>query len=158
MTVRSPFDGLRIPSELVCEFFAVFSRMEFALKEDGFVKKGPSRAQPDWDRFATAAATWLTLAPESNAAAAVAYLTEEPPQVQTAQLKWEAAPLAGQSAVERAVHAVTRVRNNLFHGGKHTPHSPEGRDEKLVRFSLQLIYACLEQNEGLRTTFEQTEF
>jgi hypothetical protein len=158
MTVRSPFDGLRIPQDIVCEFFAVFSRLEFTLKEMGFVTDRFGRAHPDWNRFSREAGTWLRVVPESEVTEAIEYLTSEPPQVQTAQLTWRPAPLAGTAPVERALHAVTRVRNNLFHGGKHTPHSPEGRDEMLVRSSLQLIYACLEQNEGLRVTFEQTEF
>jgi hypothetical protein len=158
MTVRSPFEGLRIPRELVCEFFAVFSRLEFTLKEEGFVKKGKDRAYPDWDRFAKEAAASSQISAGSKAAAAVEYLTAYPPEVQTASLTWEKAPLAGQTPIERALHAVTRVRNNLFHGGKHTPHSPEGRDEKLVVCCLQLMCACLEQNGGLRATFEQTEF
>lgn len=158
MTVRSPFDGLRIKKGLVCEFFGVFSRLEFALKEEGFLQKGQSRAFADWDIFAARAATWLKIPEGSDAAAAVKYLTGDPPQVQTAPLGWQPAPLAGNTPVERALHAVTRVRNNLFHGGKHTPHSPDRRDEDLVRASLHLMYACLEQNERLRTTFEQTEF
>lgn len=158
MTVRSPLDGLRIPRELVCDFFATFSRLEFALKELGFVRKGPDRAYPDWDRFAREAAPSVRLVDGSDMATAVQYLTAEPPQVQTAHLTWEHAALAGQTPIEQALHAVTRVRNNLFHGGKHTPHSPEGRDEKLVRASLHLMYAILEQNERLRAVFEQTEF
>ncbi len=56
MIVRSPFEGLRIPRELVCEFFAVFSRLEFTLKEEGFVQRGRERAYPDWNRFAKEAA------------------------------------------------------------------------------------------------------
>jgi hypothetical protein len=158
MTVRSPFDGLRIPRELVCEFFAIFARLEFALKEEGFIQQGRKRAYPDWDRFAKEAVAFLHILPGSGAAAAVEYLNSNPPEVQTATLTWEKAPLAGDAPVERALHAVTRVRNNLFHGGKHTPHSPEGRDEKLVVCSLQLMYACLEQNGRLRATFEQTDF
>ena len=76
MTVRSPFEGLRIPRELVCEFFAIFSRLKLMLKEEGFVQYGKDRAYPDWDRFANGAATWLRIAPISAAAAAVEYLYE----------------------------------------------------------------------------------
>jgi hypothetical protein len=35
-TPRSPLDGLDISKPLVLEFFAVFSRFEFALKEVGY--------------------------------------------------------------------------------------------------------------------------
>jgi hypothetical protein len=157
MTIRSPFSGQKLPTELVCEFFAVFSRFEFAIKEDGYVQNGKRRAQPDWDEFAARAPSWLR-ADRSDTAAAVDYLTGDPPQVQNPDLSWEPAPLAGGTPIEQALHAVTRVRNNLFHGGKHTPHSPPGRDERLIRASLLLLYACLEQNANLKTTYEETEF
>ena len=62
VTIRSPFAGLRIPKELVCEFFAVFSRFEFALKEAGFVQ-GENRVSADWDCFAKEAATWVKIEP-----------------------------------------------------------------------------------------------
>jgi len=158
MSVRSPFEGLRIRSDLVCEFFAVFCRLEFTLKEEGYVQKGRERAYPDWKRFAKEAGASSQFSAGSRAAAAVQYLNRYPPEVQTARLTWEKVALAGEAPIERALHAMVRVRNNLFHGGKHTPHSPEGRDEKLVMCCLQLMYACLEQNGSLRATFEQTEF
>lgn len=158
MPVRSAFDGLRVPRELVCEFFATFSRFEFLLKETGFARPDQNdRVAPDWDRFAIETAAWLKVEDESDVAAAVAYLNDEPPQVQVGPQEWKKATLAGKASVERALHATRRVRNNLFHGGKHTPHSPPGRDEKLVRLSLALLYACLEQNENLRVVYEEME-
>lgn len=72
------------------------------LKEEGFVRKGKDRAYPDWDRFANEAATRLRIAQGSDAAA-VEYLTAHPPKVQTANLTWENAPLAGGKPVERAL-------------------------------------------------------
>jgi len=156
--IRSPFDGLRIPRELVCEFFAVFARFEFVLKEEKFVEKRKTHASPDWGHFAKDVAIWLKVEGGSDVAAAITFLNDDPPQVQTRDLYWAKRPLRGQAPIETAIHAVCRVRNNLFHGGKHPPHSPDGRDEKLVRCSLLLLSACLEQNGNLRAVFEQTEF
>ncbi len=158
ITIRSPFDGLQMPEALACQFFGFFARFEFVLKEEGFLEKGIPYASADWDRFAKDAATWLKIEEGSDVNAAISYLNEEPPQVQTPEFKWERKALGGKTATEKALHAVRRVRNNLFHGGKHTPHSPPGRDEQLVRCSLLLLTACLEQNDGLRATFEQSEF
>lgn len=50
--LRSPLAALRIEPELVCEFFAVFSRFEFALKAHGYMIARRYRAEPDWWRFA----------------------------------------------------------------------------------------------------------
>lgn len=119
MAIASPFDGLQIQRELVCEFFAVFSRFEFTLKETGFLRVVNGRATPAWRQYGTS--------------------LSNPPQVQIGRETWAHAPLRGKTRIAQALDAVTRVRNNLFHGGKHTPHSPPGRDEKLIRTSLTLL-------------------
>ena len=85
-------------------------------------------------------------------------MVDEPPLVQTAKDQWTVKNLHGGTPIEQAIDAIRRVRNNLFHGGKHTPHSPPGRDARLLRSSLMLLYACLEQDGNLRDTFEQNVF
>src|SRR5262245_45378205 len=97
MIARSPFDGLQIPREIVCEFFAVFARLEFTMKEDRIVEKGKPYASPDWNRFAALVAGWLKVEPGSDLEAAVAYLNSDPPQVQNRSLDWEQKPLAGRT-------------------------------------------------------------
>ena len=154
----SPFDGLQMPARLACDFFAVFSRFEFALKDSGYYyvnRRG--RAAADWDRyFSLANATVLDDA-DSELFESVQYLMAEPPQVQVAPDQWDQnVPLrGGPGSIGTALDAACRVRNNLFHGGKHTPHSPPGRDEKLVRSSLCLLRACLKQDRQLAAAYEQ---
>lgn len=148
-----------MPRELACEFFAVFSRFEFALKEAGYVHINRfNRAIPHWDRFANEAGSRLQVSAGSELDAAITYLTGEPPEVQTSAQGWSQAPLRGDTLGAMAIDAVQRVRNNLFHGGKHTPHSPPGRDEKLVRLALVVLGACLAQDGNLQGTFEQHAF
>ena len=159
MATVSPFEGLQMPRELACEFFAVFSRFEFALKKEGYVYVNRfGRAAPDWNRFAESAASALDVEIGSDFEAAINYLTSESPQVQVSAQGWSPAPLRGSTRASQAFDAVQRVRNNLFHGGKHTPHSPPGRDEKLVRLSLVVLQACLAQDDNLRATYEQHVF
>lgn len=158
MDINSPFRGLRIPRELVCEFFGVFSRFEFTLKESHYQIPGKTRAEPDWRQFAFDVAQWLQVTPNSDLEKAITYLNDEPPQVQMRELGWQREALRGDTMVARAFDATCRVRNNLFHGGKHSPHSPDGRDERLVRSALEVLVACLHQNDDLRGMFEQTEF
>ncbi|MEZ5463918.1 MAG: hypothetical protein R3F22_01565 [Lysobacteraceae bacterium] len=158
MKIASPFEGLHLPEALVCEFFAVFSRFEFTLKESGHTRENRVPLEPAWWPFAEKVDSYLAVQPGSDLANAIDYLTTDIPQVQIRKDNWEARPLHGATKVERAIDAVTRVRNNLFHGGKHTPHSPAGRDEKLIRAALSVLYACLEQNDNLRNTYEQNVF
>ena len=136
----------------------MFSRFEFALKEEGFLNPKGARAEPDWHRFGGESARWLSVEPGSGLEGAIAYLNDFPPQVQTREQGWQPRGLRGDTTTAKALDAVRRVRNNLFHGGKHTPHSPEGRDERLIRCGLIVLTACLEQNDELRTTFEETVF
>ena len=159
MSTSSPFDELRIPRELACEFFAVFSRFEFSLKERGFCYVNRyGRAAPDWDRFAREMGGPLETQVSSGLAEAIAYLNAEPPQMQTSARGWSAVPLRGSSAGSRAIDAAQRVRHNLFHGGKYTPHSAQGRDEKLVRLALTLLNECLALDNQLRQAFDQHAF
>lgn len=146
-----------MPTELACRFFAVFSRFEFALKESGCMRKDMKRAEPAWRCFGEEAAQWLNVAPGSALDAAILYLNGNPPQVQMRN-GWQVEPLHGETAIARAIDAACRVRHNLFHGGKHTPHSPDGHDQRLVESALAVLTACLEQDDNLRAIFEQTEF
>lgn len=152
MSSPSPLDLLQMPSALACEFFAVFSRFEFALKESGhFYVNRFGRASPDWDDFSAVA---ILQAPAgSELALAIDFLNREPPQVQTSAHCWNPIPLRGATPVATALDAAQRVRNNLFHGGKHTPHSPPGRDEALVRAALAVLLACVAQNPGVEAAY-----
>lgn len=157
MSLTSPFDGLQVDRELACTFFAAFSRFEFALKEEQFVRENRlGHAEPHWERFKERASEqWIQSA---DTEAAVVLLLAEPPQVQTGAQTWQPVALRGQNRFAQAIDAAKRVRNNLFHGGKHTPHSPPGRDQALVNAALLILYACLEANPGLRETYNQHEF
>lgn len=148
-----PFSLIAIPKDLACEFFAVFSRFEFALKEGGFVK-GEGRASPDWQRFARE----VVLEADGPVAVSLGYLIAYPPQIQTPNLKWKSLALQGKTDRAKALESIQRVRNNLFHGGKHPPMSAPGRDAELVTASLAVLYAVLEQNEQLRSDYETVLF
>lgn len=148
-----PFTFLAIPKELACEFFAVFSRFEFALKEGGYVK-GEGRASPDWQRFTRD----VVLEADGPVAVSLGYLIAYPPQIQTPDLKWKALALQGKTDRAKALESIQRVRNNLFHGGKHPPMSTPGRDAELVQASLAVLYAVLEQNEQIRSDYETVLF
>ncbi len=156
MPLMSPFEGLQMPAELACEFFATFSRFEFALKEEGYVRIRYGRASPDWKRFARE----IGVVPLDLTAwrGDIDLLLAAPPEVQTDAQRWEATPLDQAPALAQAIEAAQRVRNNLFHGGKHSPQPVKGRDEALVRAALHVLHACLDAKPSLRDTYNQHEF
>lgn len=155
MATASPTQNLKIPKELVFEFLAVFSRFEFSLKESGYYRKGQNDiAEADWARFSVDMNSSFEKIASPDLLDAVKYLIKEPPQRQVIEgksLKWH--PLAfreDQSIAAKTLLSVRMTRNNLFHGGKHFPHSSEGRDEKLIRSSLLVLGYCIEENENVK--------
>lgn len=107
-------------SLLAFDFFYRFSRFEFCLKENGYLKfEIPGqKAEPGWDKFVERHAETYVLTAEA------AELLAAPPdrQVVGAGLVLEWAPVGFQdcrSDLAKVVRTVKTVRNNLFHGGKH---------------------------------------
>jgi len=143
MGIPSPFDGLHLDREVVCDFFAVFSRFEFALKESGFVRSHRGLIEPAWKRYGSVIATLLTIEPGSPLDEAIDYLCNEPPLFQVGATQWEQCPLQNSNKLEQAIDAIKQVQNNLFHSAKHTPHSLHGRDNKLVKSSLFVLMPVL---------------
>ena len=144
MALVDPFDGIAVPKDLVAEFFAVFSRCEYAMKETGYNRDDHGIASPAWQRLANDAVTWLDVSPGSDVAQAIALLTGYPPKLQSFSDGWKSSPLRGGNVIAHAIEAATRVRHNLFHGGKHTPEEELGRNEQLVRAALTLLVALID--------------
>jgi len=145
MALGDPFDSIAVPRDLVTEFFAVFARCEYAMKETGYKRDDHGIAAPAWQRLANDASTWLGVQPGSDVALAIALLTNDPPKLLSFSNGWQSSPLRGANAIAQAIDAATRVRHNLFHGGKHTPEAEVGRDERLVRAALTLLVALVDR-------------
>ncbi len=107
-------------SDLAFKFFYWFSRFEFALKENGYLKSHVpgENAEPGWNEFVD---KWqLRYATSSEAK----FLLESPPERQIVlagdTLDWKPVGLGDcKSDLAKIVRLVSTVRNNLFHGGKH---------------------------------------
>jgi hypothetical protein len=158
LDILSPFAGLHLDRELVCEFFAVFSRFEFSLKETGNCREIRGLVEPAWWGYAEKVAELVTVEPGSPLEEAISYLCDEPPLFQLSAHRWGHRALHGICRFEQAIDAAKQVRNNLFHGGKHTQHSPSGRDNRLVKSSLTILYACLEADAEIRDVYIQNQF
>lgn len=107
-------------SNLAFDFFYWFSRFEFALKENGYLKSHAegTRAEPGWGEFSVKWRPHYRLSKEAEA------LIASPPARQVVglgdQLGWAPVCLDDcKSDLEKVVRLLNTVRNNLFHGGKH---------------------------------------
>lgn len=113
-------------------------------------------ALPNWEKLKQDLGEPLFVLQDEIACDAIAYLVEKPPQVQkciNGQPEFTVVPLGGSFGAQ-ALEAVKPVRNNLFHGGKNTPHSPPSHNEKLVHGALAVLSACLQLHGGLFIEFE----
>tara|TARA_B100000700_G_C14600711_1_gene648937 strand:+ start:148 stop:624 length:477 start_codon:yes stop_codon:yes gene_type:complete len=158
MNIPSPFEGLDIDRETVCEFFATFSRVEFSLKEMGYSRNVRGVISPAWRRFAEDMSQKVQVEADSPLGESIRYLCAEPPMVQVDAKVWQQQDLYGQTRFEQAIDAACRVRHNLFHGGKHTPHSPPGRDQKLATSALCVLIACINSDEELYDVYVHNRF
>jgi hypothetical protein len=144
--------GTGVDRTLLLEFFLNFARFEYALKSSGYARQGRrAEANPDWDRFARdlgQRSAFLANKTE-DLTEAVRYLSEQPPYrqvIMNGALAWETATRdPNLSEIEFLLLMVRRVRNNLFHGGKHSNevHETPERTEKLLRCCLAVLAECL---------------
>ena len=98
-------------------YFYWFSRFEYALKENGYLRKGHyDAAIPDWDKFRDQHAEHFSPTQEMTA------LLDVPPQRQVYRndsCVWEDTNLDREKTeLGRVVLILKTIRNNLFHGGK----------------------------------------
>ena len=160
--MKSPFEDLQINPRLVCEFFAAFARFEFAMKETRFCRGDQhGNAIPNWNLLKSELGSLITPFADGEKRDLVDYLLTEPPEIQkvrNGRPQFEPVPLSGANPGAQAIEAAKRVRNNLFHGGKHTPHSSAERDTKLINGAFVVLDACLAADPDLNSTFEQQIF
>jgi hypothetical protein len=119
------------------EFFATFSRFEFALKRGGYVQgTAGGRASPNWIQFASDLGNdFFTSMKEADAAK---IFFEAPPKRLTVK-QGGGVEFTEQAALANAqmlLEAIGLVRNNLFHGEKAWIGE---RDERLLRASLFVL-------------------
>ncbi|MNR84318.1 hypothetical protein D3C72_151160 [compost metagenome] len=102
------------------DFFYWFSRFEFALKENGYLKSHQSgaKAEPGWEEFVV---KWnIHYLPSLKAKELLASPPERQIVLGNDTLDWKSVGLADcRSELEKIVRLIKTVRNNLFHGGKH---------------------------------------
>lgn len=156
--MRSPLEELEIDGALVSEFFAVFARFEYAMKASRYCTSDRwNNAVPDWRTLKQDLGPALDKTSEEELRRAMAFLLGAPPLVQKCvdgAPSFQEVPLAGNTNGARALEAAKRVRNNLFHGGKHTPHTAPARDTELIEAALCVLRHCLETDRDLAGEYE----
>ena len=146
--------------DLVFEFFAVFSRFEYALKRAGFLRQ-KDKAEPDWSKFSESIRGRLLPVKDTAFQAARKYLLADPPKTQVIvadQLGWQdTVKGTGETDERYLLRLVATVRNNLFHGGKYPypfgPVSDAARNRQLLESSIAVLECCLRLSPEVNLVF-----
>lgn len=155
------FRHLHMSAELACEFLAVFSRMEYALKVSGYTIDRTNRVEANWDRFANEINELFLKAADGELKESVDYLLKSPPRKQVIRAKvlmFDDQKIDdAQTVAQQCILMIRTVRNNLFHGGKMLPDGEleEGRNQRLVFYSLVIMKACSVFNREVRRNYER---
>jgi hypothetical protein len=132
------------------DLFIIMTRLEFALKANGFFYKGRSNEVIiDWDRFANErlGKDFFDYIHANNIAK---NLCNNPPRIQTVddngRLEWQV--VAKPDNVQNLLGCIRRVRNNLFHGSKYDSVDYE-RDNQLIENALNVIKCVIDADASL---------
>lgn len=129
-------------SSIAFEFFYCFSRFEFALKENHYLRSEVpgENAEPSWEKF------WRKFENQYTPSTEARRLLANPPKRQIigteVTLDWRQVGLSDcRSDLAKVVRLVCTVRNNLFHGGKcgDTGWDDPERTEQLLLDSKEIL-------------------
>lgn len=139
-------DGLRL--------FKIMMRLEFALKDQGYIKGNTgSAAEVAWDKYAKEK-LGKPFFDKIKKTGRAEVLISKPPKRQTVNadstLCWKQANQA-QNITDLIMY-LRRVRNNLFHGGK-SGDPDSDRNAELFENSLFVIDEVLKFDFDLKTSF-----
>ncbi|TPJ41047.1 hypothetical protein [Mesorhizobium sp. B2-7-1] len=154
--------NLQIDLQLALDFFLIYSRFEYAAKDNGHVQKSATPIELKLAHGSLAGRInsdfETRIASDDTLKKAVAYYENEPPKKQIWDGKkpdWKETVQQEPMRSERLLIWLTRVRNNLFHGGKgFAPESKKiERDTFLLQHGLVIIQAVLDCDEDMRNSF-----
>ena len=145
--------------KLAWQFFFMFSRFEYALKRQKYVRDDRKDAQAAWKRFANDYAKSFAIDDDPQLQRAISYIKESPPKKQiheNRELGWAEPRLyASGPLLPWLLDQIQIVRNNLFHGGKfpHTAVSDPSRDRQLIASALIVLGHVLKLNHEIENRF-----
>ena len=156
-------ETLGVDRDLLLDFFLTFARAEFALKNSIFWKDYQDSAEPDWDKFSNAIKNKFKEKKDitDELKAAFDYIFLNPPRkqcIENGHLTWEERlPDENLWEAQIIVILIRRIRNNLFHGGKHFNDNIKDteRDNLLLKNALLIIHECISLHPNVKTQYDQ---
>ena len=145
-------DASNVSPSLDIEFFRMFARFEYALKKAKYIRARAGMVAAHWDKFANDLGTAFFERVKEEALADT--ILQSPPNKQgvdeSGELVWEVCKQP-ENTVALFV-AIRRIRNNLFHGGKHENPFNE-RDRELLSEGIAVLKLALETHDMVKWHF-----
>ena len=157
---NSLYKSINADHKLVSDFFAIFSRFEYSLKRNKFIRGDENHLFVNWEKFAKHINDVFDQNKSDKLKNAVDYLSKHPPRKQVLKdndIRWK--PIFNNSAnsIKGVLLSIRTVRNNLFHGAKYP--NPDGEVEEpahnseLMKSCIIILEECLELDFDLKSTF-----
>lgn len=143
--------------QLCSDFLILYSRLEYALKESGFLQNG-ANALASLDKFC--ANILEDFDPSANEVLrhAVDFILNEPPRRLLRiddRLEWQV-NIVDKSLELQLAEYIRRTRNNLMHGGKfYGQIDTGGRNWMLISSAMIIIENWIDLNEEVKTRFRE---
>lgn len=142
-------------AELIFEFFMVYSRFEFALKQSGYLRQDRDYVSPDWKTFSITIEDMFDPHKSAELLEAYRYYLSQPPKRQVIKdnrlsLKDN---IKGKNETDFCwvIRSIGIARNNLFHGGKFP--WDQIRDVSLLSSGLFILYECVALDKRVENFF-----
>ncbi|ELC7203517.1 hypothetical protein RJO59_004686 [Enterobacter hormaechei] len=123
------------------EFFYWFSRFEFCLKERGYLKSKQNgvRAEPGWKDFVKEFESQYAQSKDAKFLVSLKPLQQKVGKNEL--LVWEEINIDNDNELQQVVSTLKTIRNNLFHGGKHSVKGWDdiNRTEELLVMGVQVM-------------------
>jgi hypothetical protein len=126
--------------EVSFEFFYWYSRFEFALKENGYLKNcdAGANAEPDWMAFQGKHSSKYVVSNAANRL--IALHPKRQIVLEHGGLGWKAVGTSHcKDDLCKVVAMLSAVRNNLFHGGKHGDIEVDDRKRNIELLKLSKV-------------------
>lgn len=141
--------------ELCTDFLILYSRFEYALKEEGFLQSN-ANAMASIQKYVSSVS--VTFNPNSSGVIkqAVDFILSDPPRklIQNkGNLTWEEINKTGPTEIILTEY-IRRIRNSLLHGGKFYGQIETGsRNWQLISSSIVIIEDWINLNENVKNRF-----
>jgi hypothetical protein len=140
---------------LCSDFLILYSRFEYALKEEGFLQSRP-HAMASIDDFVLSIALVFNTDTSKDLKQAVGFILSDPPRklmVSNEKLIWEKSLVDGDLVMQLPEY-IRRIRNSLMHGAKFYGEIDTGsRNWQLISSSMVIIEHWINLNRNVKARF-----